>query len=195
MASPDDAERVHAETLDQWSAWLTANTATARRVWLVSWKKHTGRPAITYDEAVTEALAWGWVDNLGKRLDDDRSLLRFVPRKPGSGWSRPNKERVARLEAEGRMQPPGAAVVAAARADRSWVLLDEVEALVVPPDLADAFARHPGAAEQWEAFTRTVKRALLVWITSAKRPTTRAQRVEETAARAALGQRGDEPRP
>ena len=116
-------------------------------------------------------------------------MLLFTPRKRGSGWSRSNKDRVARLEAAGLIEPAGADVIEAARADGSWSALDDAENLVVPEDLAAAFAARPGAAEHWDAFPRSVKRGILQWIADAKRPETRARRIEETAAEAAEGRR------
>lgn len=193
MASKlDDAERVHPETTAEWWAWLEANAGTVDGVWLVSWRKAAGRPAMTYDEAVTEALAFGWVDSVPRKLDEERTMLWYAPRKPGSAWSRPNKERVARLEAEGRMASAGAVAVASAKADGSWSKLDDVEDLVVPPDLAEAFVAHPPAAEQWEAFPRSAKRGILEWIVQAKKPETRATRVAETAEKAARGERANQ---
>ena len=122
-------------------------------------------------------------------------MLWFAPRKRRSGWSRPNKERIARLEAEGRMAPAGRAVLEAAKADGSWTLLDDVEDLVVPPDLAAAFARHPGSAEQFEAFPRSAKRGILEWIVQAKTAGTRDKRIEEAARLAAQGERANQWRP
>jgi uncharacterized protein YdeI (YjbR/CyaY-like superfamily) len=188
----DDAERVHVETAAEWRSWLEENAGRGEGVWLVSWKKASGRPAMSYDEAVTEALAFGWVDSVPRKLDDDRTMLYYAPRKPGSGWARPNKVRVARLEAEGRMAPAGAAAVASAKADGSWSKLDDVEDLVVPPDLADALAAHPPAADEWEAFPRSAKRGILEWIVQAKKPETRAKRVAETAEMAARGERANQ---
>ena len=187
----DDAgdPRLHAETVEQWRDWLATHHAAERRVWLVTWKKRTGRPAVTYDDAVTEALAWGWVDSVARGLDEERTMLRFTPRKPTSGWSAPNKERVARLLEQRRMQPPGQAAVDVARANGSWTLLDDVERLVVPDDLAAELDTHPGARDSWESFPRSVKRGLLEWVVQAKRPETRRRRVAEIATRAARGER------
>jgi uncharacterized protein YdeI (YjbR/CyaY-like superfamily) len=187
-----DRPQVHPERREDWRAWLAEHNASADGVWLVSWKQATGRPAIGYEAAVEEALCFGWIDSLARTLDEERSMLLFTPRKPGSGWSRSNKERVARLEASGLIEPAGAAVVEAARADGSWTALDDIENLVVPGDLAAAFAARTGAAEHWEAFPRSVKRAILAWIYGAKRPETRATRVEETAAEAAEGRRANQ---
>ena len=192
---PEDAERVEVETREAWGRWLEAHHDTATGAWLVSWRKHTGKPAVGYEPSVEEALRFGWVDSKGRKLDDDRTMLWFAPRKRRSGWSRPNKERIARLEVAGRMAPAGRAAVEAAKADGSWTLLDDVEDLVVPPDLAAAFAEHPGGAEQFEAFPRSAKRGILEWIVQAKTAATREKRIAETARLAAQGERANQWRP
>lgn len=186
---PDDAERVHATTADEWRAWLADHHADRQGAWLVSWKKHTGKPAVGYAESVCEALCFGWVDSLGRKLDDDRTMLWFAPRRPASGWSRPNKERVERLLAEGRMMPAGQRLIDLAKANDSWTLLDDVENLVVPPDLDEAFRARPGSREHWDGFPRSVRRGVLEWIVQAKRPATREKRVLETADAAERGER------
>ena len=187
-----DREQVHVETVQQWREWLARNADRGDGVWLVSWKRATGRPAPTYDEAVLEALAVGWVDSTAGTLDAERAMLWFAPRKRGSGWSRTNKQRLERLEREGRLQPRGRALVDAAKADGSWTLLDDVEDLVVPPDLVAAFDAHPGSRAHWEAFPRSVRRAHLEWLVQAKRDATRAQRVSDIAEKAAGGQRANQ---
>lgn len=187
-----DAERFEPASLAEWSTWLEANHRRSEGVWLVTWKKATGRRHVTYDDAVTEALRVGWVDSVAQGLDGDRSMLWFSPRRAKSGWSRPNKERIARLESEGRLLDAGRQAVELAEANGTWTLLDEVEALVVPPDLAEAFARHPGSAEEWEAFPRSAKRGILEWIGAAKRAETRNRRVAETARLAAQDVRANQ---
>jgi uncharacterized protein YdeI (YjbR/CyaY-like superfamily) len=187
-----DGPQVHVETAEEWRAWLVANHEESTGVWLVSWKRPTGRPAIGYEASVEEALAFGWIDSKGLTLDDERSMLWFTRRKQGSGWSRPNKERIQRLEADGRMTDAGRALIDAAKADGSWTLLDDVEDLVVPDDLAEAFARHPGSRAQWDEFPRSPRRALLEWLVHAKRPETRAKRIEEIAVKAAKGERANQ---
>lgn len=194
MGAHDDGERVHPETVADWAVWLEANH-TRGGVWFVSWKRHTGRATVSYDDAVTEALRFGWIDSLGRRLDDDRTMLWFSPRRSGSGWSRPNKQRIARLEAEGRLEPPGRALIERAKADGTWTLLDDVEDLIVPDDLAAAFGEHPGSRERWDGFPPSARRAILEWIVQAKRAPTRARRVAETARRAAQGERANQWRP
>lgn len=192
MPSLDDLEHVHVETRAEWRAWLASNHRESPGIWLVTWRKAAGRPAPTYDDIVEEALCFGWVDSKTGKVDDIRTKLLVTPRKPGSGWSRPNKERVARLEAARLLAPAGAAVIDAAQADGSWTRLDAVEDLVMPDDLAAAFDRHPGSRRNWEAFPRSPKRGILEWILNAKRPETRAKRVEETARLAARNERANQ---
>lgn len=183
---------MHATTRAEWRSWLIEHHQSTAAVWLVSWRRHTGKPAVGYDDSVSEALAVGWIDSKGAKLDDDRTMLYFTRRKAGSGWSRPNKQRVEVLERDGLMTDAGRRVIEAAQANGSWTILDDVEDLVVPPDLAEAFDRHPGSRDQWDSFPRSPKRGILEWIVQAKRPETRSKRVEETAAQAAKGERANQ---
>ncbi|WP_210506009.1 YdeI family protein [Naasia sp. SYSU D00057] len=191
MARPDEAPRVHFESPDQWRAWLLEHAESESSVWLVSWRSSTGRPAIRYEDAVLHALSVGWVDSTQKRVDDERTMLYFARRKPGSMWSRPNKERVERLHREGLMTAAGERAIEEAKSRGTWTGLDDVENSIVPDDLAAAFDDHPGSREQWDAFPRSARRAILEWIVQAKRPDTRARRVEETARLAAEGKRAN----
>ena len=185
----EDHERVEAETREEWRRWLAANHASSPGAWLVSWKPATGRPAVGYDAAVEEALCFGWIDSLAKTVDEERSHQLFSPRRPGSRWSRSNRERVERLLAAGVMEAAGLAAVERAKANGAWTALEDVENLVVPDDLAGAFAAHPGSSEHWGSFPVSVRRGLLQWILDAKRPETRARRIAEIAAEAAAGRR------
>jgi uncharacterized protein YdeI (YjbR/CyaY-like superfamily) len=172
---------VRPESRAAWRAWLEAHHDQPAGIWLVSYKKATGRPRIEYDEAVEEGLCFGWVDSKPGALDHERSMLWFAPRKPRTGWSKPNKERVERMLAAGLMHAAGLAKVEQAKADGSWKSLDAVEALEVPPDLRAALAAYPAATSHFDAFLRSAKRAILEWILVAKRPETRAARISETA--------------
>lgn len=192
MPPADKYPRTEIERREDWRAWLAEHHADHSGTWLVSFKKASGRPAMGYDASVEEALCFGWVDSLVRKLDENRTMLLFTPRKAGSNWSRPNKERVERLTAEGKMEPAGLAAVERAKRDGTWTALDDVENLVVPDDLAAAFADRPGAAEHWESFPRSVKRGVLEWILNAKRAPTREKRVRETAERAARGERANQ---
>jgi uncharacterized protein YdeI (YjbR/CyaY-like superfamily) len=183
---------IHPDTPAGWRDWLAANHTRAEGVWLIYNKKNAGKPTISYTEAVEEALCFGWVDSKGNTLDDERTMLWFAPRKAGSGWSRPNKERIERLIATGRMTPAGLAKIEAAKADGTWTLLDAVENLEVPDDLAAEFARYPDARAHWDAFPRSIKRGILEWIVQAKRPETRANRIAETTRLAQENERANQ---
>jgi uncharacterized protein YdeI (YjbR/CyaY-like superfamily) len=170
-----------------WRAWLAEHHATAPGVWLITYKKASGKPHLPYEEVVEEALCFGWIDSKGNKVDAERTKLLVTPRKKGSGWSRPNKERIERLLANGRMTPAGLAKIEAAQADGSWTALDDIEAMVVPSDLDAALRADLEALTGWERFTPSVKKPLLQWIAAARRPETRAKRVAETVAGAREG--------
>jgi uncharacterized protein YdeI (YjbR/CyaY-like superfamily) len=164
-------------------AWLELNHGSSPGVNLAIGKKGGHATALTYDDAVEEALCFGWIDSTARRLDDDRYTVLFTPRKRGGTWARTNKVRVERLIAEGRMTPAGIAVIEAAKADGSWTVLEDAEDLVVPEDLADALER-AGARERFDALTVSARQMTLYWISTAKRDSTRAKRVSETASAA-----------
>ncbi|WP_191281259.1 YdeI/OmpD-associated family protein [Nocardioides flavus (ex Wang et al. 2016)] len=191
MGVMEDAERLEPACRENWSAWLRDHHARPDGVWLVSPRRAAER-ALSYEDAVLEALRWGWVDSTVRPLDADRAMTWFAPRRRGSIWSRSNKERVARLDAAGLMEPAGAAAVAHAKASGMWTLMDAVEDCVVPDDLAAAFDRHPGSREHWESWSASAQRMILGWIVLAKRPETRAARVETTAEKAARGVRAQQ---
>ncbi|WP_242060124.1 YdeI/OmpD-associated family protein [Oscillatoria sp. FACHB-1407] len=179
-------------TRAEWRNWLEQHHTRPDGVWLISYKKGTGKPRFDYDEAVEEALCFGWIDSKPNKLDEERSLLWFAPRKPRTGWSKLNKERVERLMAQGLMMPPGLAKVEAAKQDGSWNALDAIEALEIPPDLEAALISCAPAQQNFEAFPRSVKRGILEWIASAKKPETRAKRIAETAQLAAQNMRANQ---
>lgn len=171
----------HPETRAAWREWLKKNHQRTEGVWLISYKKATGKPRIEYDDAVEEALCFGWVDSKPGKLDEERTMLYFAPRKSGSGWAKSNKQRVEKLLAAGLMAPAGLAKVEAARKDSSWSALDEVEELTIPPDLEKALAEYGQARDHFDAFPRSVRRGILEWIARAISLPTRARRIEETA--------------
>jgi uncharacterized protein YdeI (YjbR/CyaY-like superfamily) len=184
----DDKPRFHPASRAEWRAWLAANHRTSAGVWLVTWKRRAGRPTVSYDEAVEEALCFGWIDGVLGRVDDDRSMQWFAPRRPRSTWALTNKERVARLEAAGLMAEAGRETVEVARANGSWESMDAIDSLVVPDDLAAALAERPGAREHFDASSASVRRSALAWVYQAKRPETRAAHVAQVAAIAGRGE-------
>lgn len=182
----------HPQTRAEWRQWLEQNHTRTTGVWLISYKKATGKPRIDYAEAVEEALCFGWIDSKPNKLDEQRSLLWFAPRKPGTGWSKPNKERVEKLIATGLMANAGLEKVTVAQHDGSWFRLDAVEALEIPPDLAEALMANETARAYFDAFPRSAKRGILEWIAIAKKPETRVKRIEETVRLATENRRANQ---
>lgn len=193
----DRRPEVHVDSGAELRAWLEANHDSSDGVWLVTHKKTSATgPYVSWTEIVDELIAYGWVDSVQKRFDEDRSKIQITPRKPKSKWSRVNKERVERLTAEGRMAPPGIAMVELAKETGTWTALDAVERLEEPDDLRAALDAVPDARRHYDAFPPSSRRAILEWVTSAKRPATREARIAETVALAAEDLRAsDWPRP
>lgn len=187
MGKLDDLQRITAADRAAWRAWLAANHESSPGVWLVYSKKGSGTPSVTYDEAVEEALCYGWIDSRVNSLDEERYMQVYTPRKAGSVWSRLNKERVERVIAAGLMTTAGMAKIEAAKADGSWGMLDLIDALVVPSDLGAAFEAVPGARAGFEALPDSAKKQALYWVYSAKREATRSARIARTVAAAAEG--------
>jgi uncharacterized protein YdeI (YjbR/CyaY-like superfamily) len=175
---------------EHWREWLRENHGHKQAVWLVYHKKHTGTPSLTWSEAVSEALCFGWIDSQAKPIDADNTYRQlFSRRKPTSGWSRVNKEKIQQLLADGLMMPAGRAAIGVAQQNGSWALLDEVDALVVPPDLAQALQASPLADSYFASLSRTDRRNLLQWLVLARRPETRQRRLAEIVALAAQQQK------
>lgn len=174
----------NAKGRQEWRTWLEQNYATSSGVWLAYYKKGSGKSRLAHDEAVEEALCFGWIDGLLNKLDHERYKVLFSPRKLKSTWSKINKERVERLIAQGLMTPAGMAKVEIAKKNGSWKVLDEVEALTIPDDLALALAANPTAERNFMAFSKSVKKGILNWLRSARRPETRARRIADTVGRA-----------
>jgi uncharacterized protein YdeI (YjbR/CyaY-like superfamily) len=175
-----------------WRAWLAANHASDSGVWLVMTRKAAPVQNLSLDDAVCEALCFGWIDSRPRTLDAERTQLYFAPRKAGSGWSAVNKARLAKLEAGGLIAAPGLARIQAAKQDGSWSKLDTVDALKVPADLQEAFGRYAGAEASFAAFPRSARRGILEWIAQAKTSGTRQGRLDETARLAAAGERANQ---
>ncbi|MBX7236434.1 MAG: YdeI/OmpD-associated family protein [Caldilineales bacterium] len=194
-AKTSEKRSIHPLSRAEWRQWLAEHHAETEGVWLVSYKRATGQPRLEYEEAVEEALCFGWIDSTLNVLDAERSRLWFAPRRAGSIWSRSNKERVERLIQAGAMTPAGLAKIEAAKKSGAWTALDELETLTIPPDLAAALAAYEPARLHFDAFPRSARLAILAWIASAKKPETRARRIEQTARLAAQNLRANEWRP
>ncbi len=175
---------------DEWREWLRRNHKTAAGVWLVYRKKNSGGGrSLTYSEAVDEVLCFGWIDSVVRTLDETRYRQLITPRKPKSVWSALNKRKIEALIAEGRMTPAGMAKIEAAKADGSWMALDAVEALEVPPDLEQAFAQDEAVRAGFVGYPKSVRKQLLGWLSSAKRAETRATRLARIVAMCRTGER------
>jgi uncharacterized protein YdeI (YjbR/CyaY-like superfamily) len=188
-AGPHGYELVHLEDRAAWRRWLERHHATAKGVWLVSWRTQTGKPRLDYDALVEEALCFGWIDGHQKPVDDERIMQLLTPRRPGSAWASSNRKRVASLEQADAMAEAGRRVVEAAKADGSWSRYDSADALEIPTDLKAVLATNAAAARNFDAFTDAAKRAILRWLIDAKRPETRAKRIAETVRLAAQNER------
>lgn len=192
MTQPGEYGKFHPRTRAQWRQWLREHHQRAEGLWLVSFKKSTGKPRLEYEEICEELVCFGWVDSRPAKLDDERSMLLCTPRNPKSAWSKPNKDRVERMTTAKKMAPAGLQAVSAARASGRWSALDAVEQLAVPEDLSKALAANGRARAHFEAFPRSARRGILEWIVQAKRPETRSKRVEETARLAARNERANQ---
>jgi len=188
----DRYPQVEVKTRGEWREWLVRNHDRSSGIWLVTFKQGSGGARVTYDEIVEEALCFGWVDSLPRRVDDRRTSLRLTPRKPTSRWSAANKARVERMTAAGMMTPAGVDLVEHAKLTGLWNALDDVELLVEPEDLRAALDADPHARGKWDGFAPSARRGILEWILSAKRPETRAKRIRTTVEEAAAGRRANQ---
>jgi uncharacterized protein YdeI (YjbR/CyaY-like superfamily) len=193
MARLDDLDELADVDRAGWRAWLAAHHADRPGVLLVLPRR--GPASLSYEDAVEEALCFGWIDGRVQPIDEHRVRQHFAPRRPGGTWARSNKERVERLERAGLMTQAGRRVVEAARLDGSWQALDEIEAIRVPDDLVAALAENATATAHFEAFSPSVRRGFLWWIKTARRPETRARRIADTVWLAERGIREPGRRP
>ena len=159
--------------------WLEKNHDKSSGIFLILYRVDSPQPSMRWEEAVQEALCFGWIDSVVKRIDEERRKQLFTPRKTKSGWSKVNKNHILELIGNGKMQEAGLAKIDAAKKDGSWTLLDDVENLVIPEDLQKAFDDKPLAYTNYEAFSKGYRKSYLYWLNQAKRPVTREKRIEE----------------
>ncbi|MGZ8785453.1 MAG: YdeI/OmpD-associated family protein [Acidimicrobiia bacterium] len=185
--SPNGKDVMTPPSRAEWRRWLAANPDRHEGLWVVYRKKSSSLDGPVYGELVEEALCFGWIDSQSRRVDGDRMMQWFSPRRKGGQWSALNKERIERLLRAGLMTERGKVAIEVAKADGSWSQTDEVDALIVPPDLQDAFEAAPDAEAAFRALIDSAKKQNLWWIHTAKRPATRANRIEETIRRLTAG--------
>jgi len=170
------------QTLEQWRSWLADHHGSESEVWLVFHKRHTGRPSIAYQDALDEALCFGWVDSLIKRLDDARYARKFTPRKADSKWSAVNRKHYARLKTSGRLKPSG---LNRAPTDRSY---DKPPASsTIPAYIQEALQRSQTASRNFESLAPSYRRNYIGWIDSAKLQETKMRRLQEAIKLLAAG--------
>ena len=162
----------------EWREWLEKHHEVEKELWLIYYKKHCGKESIQYEEAVEEALCYGWIDSKVKRIDDERYLQRYTPRKSKSNWSKSNKRRVEKLIDNDQMTKAGLSVINAAKQDGSWEILDDIETgAVIPDDLAEAFVKNPIAMKFFNSLSPSHQKQYLWWLKSAKKSETRNNRL------------------
>ncbi len=184
MTTPDLPE-VQVKSRQDLRAWLSEHHTQGQSIWLITFKKHSPH-YLSFDDIVSELLAWGWVDSRTRMVDGDRSALLVAPRNPKSAWSAINKAKIETLRKDGLMQPAGEALVRAAKANGMWTFLDDVERLEVPKDLQQALG---DLRTVWDGWPRSIKRGTLEWVKSAKTAPTRARRIADVVSSAGSGQR------
>ena len=176
-------------TVNAWRNWLEKNHISQKAVWVVFYRKSSGKKTITWSESVDVALCFGWIDSKKIKIDDETSHQFFTKRKPKSTWSKINKEKVEQLIASGLMTKAGLIAIEIAKRNGCWSVLDEVEELVIPKDLTAAFTKYPGSKEYFSGLSKSIKKGMLQWLVFAKRPETREKRITEIASLAAKQQK------
>lgn len=189
MGVLDDGEKIVAKDAAIWRAWLEANHEVSKGAWLVRPRPGSGLELVGYEDAILHALCFGWVDGPVRSFDQATGGLWFAPRRPSSGWAATNKARLVRLEAEGLMKAAGIRAVELAKANGSWTVLDNAEALREPDDFAAALDAVPDARAAWDAFPPSTRKLGITNIDTARRAETRAARIARIVADAAEGKR------
>ena len=170
-----------------WRKWLEKNHQSKQSVWLVYFKSSTKIPSINWSEAVDEALCFGWIDGTKKTIDQERYMQYFTRRKPNSSWSKVNKEKVAKLIQNDRMKKAGFDSIETAKKNGTWLLMDDVEKLIIPEDLKIALNKNESSMEFFQSQSKSIKKAMLHWVVMAKGTETRKKRIAEIARLAAKG--------
>ncbi len=189
-----ELRQVAIESVAELREWFATHHLSRGSVWLVTWKKDSGYPYVSYDDIVDQCLCFGWVDSLPRKLDKSRTMLRISPRSPKSNWSKVNKARVSRLIKAGLMAQRGLDVVEQAKKNGTWDFLDDVERLELPDDLCREFEQYPDSRRRFDRFPASSKRGILEWIKTAKTETTRRKRIVETASKAAKNRKANHPK-
>jgi uncharacterized protein YdeI (YjbR/CyaY-like superfamily) len=183
-SSKPDYSQFHPKTRLSWRKWLEKNHEVATGVWLIYYKKDTGKRRLHYAEAVEEALCFGWIDSLPRKLDAERTMLKFTPRKPKSGWSELNKKRIEQLIKAKQMTKAGLLKIEQAKKNGSWDALtnsdQHANKNTLPAELEKSLKKNKKAFENFNAFPHSYRKRFFFWIDSAKKEETRKARIEQT---------------
>ncbi len=185
MELKDGIKTFYAKTQKEWRKWLEKNHQSEKSVWLIIYKKESGKPSVYYTDAVDEAICFGWIDSKPNKRDDESYYQFFTKRNSKSNWSKVNKAKVAKLLDKGLIAPAGLEAIETAKQNGIWTALDEVEEMTIPDDLKKAFDKNKIAFGYFDKFPRSSKRNILEWIMNAKKPETRQSRIDETVRLAA----------
>lgn len=173
----------------EWRNWLIKNHENENSIWLKYFKVNSGKPSLTWSDAVDEALCFGWIDSTRKTLDSESFIQLFTKRKPSSTWSKINKEKIERLLTDGLMYPSGIKCIEIAKENGNWTILDSVEDLIIPDDLRNAFDHIPDAYQFYENLSNSDKKMCLHRLVMAKKEETRKKRIEELIEQLSLKKR------
>ena len=170
-----------------WRQWLKENHRSKQSVWLVYFKSSTKVASVSWSEAVDEALCFGWIDSTKKTIDKERYMQYFSRRKPNSTWSKINKEKIAKLIQNNLLTKAGFDSIETAKQNGTWLIMDDVEKLIIPEDLIIALNKNESSMEFFQSQSKSIKKAMLHWVVIAKRIETRKKRIAEIARLAAKG--------
>lgn len=177
----------------EWRKWLEQNHAKEKEVWILRYRKDSGKPSVSYNDAVEEALCFGWIDGKVKGIDSEKSGLRFSPRKARSSWSKINKDKAEKMIKEGKMTAAGLVKIEEAKKSGAWVNAYVLrEAQDIPDDLKEALAGNKEAWNNFQSFAPSHRNAYIYWLNDAKTPETRQRRIAEVVTRSAMPK---QPRP
>jgi uncharacterized protein YdeI (YjbR/CyaY-like superfamily) len=185
MELHNEIKTVQAKTRKEWRKWLEKNHHSERSVWLIIYHKGSDTKSIYYDEAVEEAICFGWIDSIAHKRDEESKYQFFAQRKPKSNWSKANRERAEKMLEQGQMTPSGQELIHLAKKTGTWEALVDVQNSVIPDDLQKLLNKNKTALKNFLAFQPSSKRIILEWILNAKKGETRQKRMEETVRLAA----------
>lgn len=174
-----EIEHFYPQTKQHWREWLEKNHIQQDAVWLIHYKKISGKPSVAWPDAVDEALCFGWIDSKAVTIDTNSYKQFYTKRKPKSTWSKVNKDKVERLIADEKMREAGLKCIEIAKQNGSWTILDSIDALEIPEGLELAFANYDGSKEKFEALSKSKRKLMLYNLMVAKTDLTKSKRIAE----------------